>query len=236
MTKIFRNRLVIVLLCSLLALGALLLYARSIRSEAEQISVVRMAANVTKGEVINESQLEVVTVGGYNLDSTVVKNKQEVIGKYAATDLVKGSLVLKANLSENILSAADRLQQLDGSHVAYSVTVKEFSNALSDKLTAGDIVSLYICKDGKAIQSPELTYVEVLATTTANGVDRQDREDGSDNLATATLLVTTKQVLLLTEYEDNAEIHFALVYRGDSETAQMFLDKQNEVNGVANQH
>lgn len=228
MTKIFKNRLMIVLVCGLLALGALLLYARSIRSEAEKIKVVRMAANVAKGQMITAAELEIVTVGGYNLDTTAVTDAKNTVGKYAATDLVKGAVVLKANLSDNILSAADRLGQLDGTRMAYSIGIKDFSDGLSDKLTAGDIVSLYVDQDKKSLQPPELTYVEVLAATTGKGIDRQDRQGNNDNLATVTLLVTQKQALLLTDYEDNAEIHMALVYRGDAKTAQQFLDKQDE--------
>lgn len=229
MTRIFKNRLVIVLLCGLLALVSLMLYARSVHSEAEKIRVVRMTANVAKGEVITEKELETVTVGGYNLGDSVVTSAKDVIGKYAATDLVQGELVMKTNLSDNILSAADRLEQLDGARMAYSVSIKDFSDGLSDKLAAGDIVSLYINENKKALLPPELTYVEVLASTTNKGVDRQDRQDGNDNLATVTLLVTPKQAMLLTDYEDDAEIHMALVYRGDSATAQKFIAKQDEV-------
>ena len=229
MTKIFKNRVVIMLLCSTLALGCILLYTSSIRSEAQKITVVRMKSHIAKGEVISDSVLETVTVGGYRLDKTVMTNKEDVVGKYAATDLVRGALVMQANLSDNILSSTDRLDQLDGHRVAYSITIKDFSNGLSDKLISGDIVSLYVSNDKTTKLPAELTYVEVLATTTSKGTDRENREDQTDNLATVTLLVTPKQALALTDYEDRAEIHLALVYRGDRETALAFLDKQDEV-------
>lgn len=228
MTKVLKSRLFLVVLCSLLALVFLFLYSHSVRSEAEKITAIRVTANVAKGDVITEDELEAVTVGGYNLDKSVMTSKGDVVGKYAATDLVKGGLVMKANLSDNILSASNQLEQLDGSRVALSVTIKDFSDGVSDKLMTGDIVSLFVNKDKQVTEPPELTYVEVLAATTDKGVDREDRED-TDNLKTITLLVTPKQAQLLAGYEDDAEIHFALIYRGDHDTAQRFLDKQNEV-------
>lgn len=229
MTKILKNRVVIMLLCSVLALTCILLYTGSVRSEAQKITVVRIKTPVAKGEIITDSVLETVTVGGYRLDNTVLTNKEDAIGKYAATDLVKGALVMQANLSDNILSSTDRLDQLDGQRVAYSITIKDFSNGLSDKLISGDIVSLYVNDDKTTSLPAELTYVEVLATTTSKGTDREDREDQTENLSTVTLLVTPKQALALTDYEDRAEIHLALVFRGDRETAQAFLEKQDEV-------
>lgn len=229
MTKILKNRLFIVVLCSVLALALLFLYSHSVRSEAEKITAVRVTANVAKGDIITGDDLEAVTVGGYNLDKSVMTSKADVIGKYAATDLVKGSLVMKANLSDNILSASNQLEQLDGSRVAFSITIKDFSDGVSDKLMTGDIVSLFIDKDKQVSEPKELAYIEVLATTTDKGVDREDRAENTDNLKTVTLLVTPKQAQLLTGYEDDAKIHMALVYRGDHDTAQQFLDKQDEV-------
>jgi len=72
-----------------------------------------------------------------------------------------------------------------------------------------------------------LTYVEVLTTTTLEGVDKEKSSDETEeNLATVTLLATPEQAKLLADYDKNAEIHLALVYRGDEETAQTFIKKQ----------
>ena len=229
MTKILKNRLIIVLLCSAMALTALLLYTGSVQSEAKKITVVRAAGNIAKGDLITGDKLETVTIGGYNLDKSVITDTVRVVGQYAAADLFKGEIIMKAHLSDNLLPTGDRLRQLDGSRVAFSVTIKSFAAGLSDKLMAGDIVSVYVDKDKKVTLSPALTYVEVLSATTGKGIDREQREDETENLSTVTLLITPEQAMLLTEYENEAKIHLALVYRGDSAVAKQFLDAQDKM-------
>lgn len=43
------------------------------------------------------------------------------------------------------------------------------------------------------------------------------------------MLATQEQATLLAELEQTGSIHAALVFRGDSTTAQKFLDEQNKV-------
>ena len=67
--------------------------------------------------------------------------------------------------------------------------------------------------------------------TAENGVDKQSAEkaEEDENMATVTLLATPRQATLLSNYEQTAEIQLALVYRGDSNNANQFLAKQDEV-------
>ena len=76
-----------------------------------------------------------------------------------------------------------------------------------------------------------LTYVKVITTTTKDGFDKDEvtpNEDGTYELpTTVTLLVNPEQAKMLVEYENTGIIHADLVYRGDSKTAQKFLDAQD---------
>jgi pilus assembly protein CpaB len=73
--------------------------------------------------------------------------------------------------------------------------------------------------------------MKVITTNTSGGIDKDavsKNEDGSYELpSTITVLANTQQAKLLAEYEGNAEIHAALVYRGDKTTAEKFLSTQN---------
>ena len=66
---------------------------------------------------------------------------------------------------------------------------------------------------------------------TLGGFDKDEltpNEDGTYELPTTlTLLVNPTQVKMLVEYENRGVIHADLVYRGDSKTAQKFLDAQD---------
>lgn len=239
MTKILKNRVFIVIICSILALACIYVYSASMKDEAKRVTVVRAVSPISKGDKITKDMIETVTVGGYNLSQNVIKSKDDALGKYAASDFVKGDYILSEKVSSSIPSATDKLSKLDGSKVAFSISVKDFSDAVSDKLLSGDIVSVIASQKGSVSIPPQLTYVEVLATTTGKGVDKQatdNKDKEQDTLKTVTLLVTPEQAVQLTNYEDNAEIHLALVYRGDQQTAQEFIDKQSEAlkNGTAN--
>ena len=78
---------------------------------------------------------------------------------------------------------------------------------------------------------PELQYVRIIATTIKDGTDRNVQSDDTDDglASTITVLVSPEQARLLAELEQDGTLHAALVYRGDSETAQMFLDAQAAV-------
>lgn len=60
---------------------------------------------------------------------------------------------------------------------------------------------------------------------TSKGIDKADVTDHSQPV-TVTLLVNQEQAELLSEYEKTASMHFTLEYRGDSATAQQYLDEQ----------
>ena len=114
-----------------------------------------------------------------------------------------------------------------------SISITSFAGGLSGKLQNGDIVSIYVTQEDKPSEiPPELKYVKVITTTTSGGVDENEvvpNEDGSFDLPTTiTVLVSVEQAQLLADYEKNAEMHVALVYRGNDETANKFIEMQEE--------
>ena len=230
--KLLKNRFVIAVLAILLALiFSGIFYAISI-SSADTTDVVKITNPVSKGEMITTDDIEVVEVGGYNLSDGVITKENYVVGKYALADFSTGDLILNSKVTDDPLAQENGLDSLDGSKVAISITIQDFADGLSDKLMAGDIVSCIVTtQDKKTIIPPELTYVEVMSVTAENGVDKQSAEkaEEDENMATVTLLATPRQATLLSNYEQTAEIQLALVYRGDSNNANQFLAKQDEV-------
>ena len=164
----------------------------------------------------------------------VIKDKADVIGKYAACDMVSEDFILPSKLTDNADSADDIFMNLDGSQVAMSITIQSFAGGLSGKLANGDIVQLIVNTDEDGSFVPnELQYVRVITSTTAKGIDKDElirNDDGSYELPTTlTLLVDTYQAKLLAEYENNSKIHAVLVSRGNEELANEFLEKQNKI-------
>lgn len=230
-----KNRTVIGIVCIVLALAVTFGVAPLVNKLADsRIEIVRLTKNVTQGHMIAETDIEMITVGAYNLPTEVITKKEAAVGMFAACDLKAGDYLLPEKISTDADSAADVFRTLDGNKQAISITIQTFAAGLSAKLQNGDIVSLvvYTNDSGKAVIPSALTYLKVITSTTADGYDKDEltpNEDGTYELPTTlTLLVNPVQATLLTECENEGRIHAALVYRGEAETAKKFLDAQDE--------
>ncbi len=235
MKNLFKNRIVVGLICIIVSLvicfGLTPMFNDALASVVE---IVRVNTDIKAGEAITDRMLTTVEVGGYNLPADVVYRMEDVVGKYANMDLCKGDYILTGKLSDTPLLKNGYLTGLDGTNRAISITIKSFAAGLSGKLEKGDIVSLIASDAGdmrETVMFPELQYVEVIAATLSDGRDndRQEEEDGMGLASAITVLATPQQARLLAELEQTSSIHVALVYRGNRETAEKFLEEQKKV-------
>ncbi len=227
-----KNRTLIGVICAILAAVLMFVISPFVNKAATgKVEIVRLARDVSQGRAITEQDIETVTVGGYNLPKSIVKNKNAVIGKYAVCDLKKDDYLLPTKISDKADNADDVFRTLNGAQQAISVSISSFAAGLSGKLENGDIVSVIAQdKNGETTIPPELKYIKVITTTTKTGNDQDQitpNEDGTKELpSTVTFLANSKQAQLLARY---SKIHLALVYRGDEKTAEQFLNKQKEM-------
>ena len=229
-----KNRTIIGIVCIVLALVVTFAVAPLVNKLSDsRTDIVRLKSDIVQGHMIQESDIEVVTVGSTGLPANIITKKEAVVGKFAACDLKANTDLLQSMISDKSDSADDVFHTLDGTKQAISITISSFAGGLSGKLENGDIVSLVIFENetNKATIPGGLTYVKVITTTTAEGFDKDEltpNEDGTYELPTTlTLLVNPTQAKMLVEYENRGVIHADLVYRGDSKTAQKFLDAQD---------
>ena len=229
-----KNRTIIGIVCIVLALVVTFAVAPLVNKLSDsRTDIVRLKSDIVQGHMIQESDIEIVTAGSTGLPANVITKKEAVVGKFAACDLKANTDLLQSMISDKSGSAGDVFHTLDGTKQAISITISSFAGGLSGKLENGDIVSLVIFENetNKATIPGGLTYVKVITTTTAEGFDKDEltpNEDGTYELPTTlTLLVNPTQAKMLVEYENRGVIHADLVYRGDSKTAQKFLDAQD---------
>ena len=229
-----KNRTIIGIVCIVLALVVTFAVAPLVNKLSDsRADIVRLKSDIAQGHMIQESDIEVVTVGSTGLPTNIITKKEAVVGKFAACDLKANTDLLQSMISDKSDSADDVFHTLDGKKQAISITISSFAGGLSGKLENGDIVSLVIFENetNEATIPGGLTYVKVITTTTAEGFDKDEltpNEDGTYELPTTlTLLVNPTQAKMLVEYENRGVIHADLVYRGDSKTAQKFLDAQD---------
>ena len=232
---IFKNRIILglfsIIIALILCFGITPMFNQALKEKRE---IVRVVSDVKKGDKITKKMISVVEVGGYNLPSSILTKMDQVIGKYANTDLYKGDYILSTKVSETPMLKNEYLNKLDGKNRAISITIQTFADGLSGKLEKGDIVSLIASDVGEMRETViplELQFVEIIATTTSNGNDHNVQEEGEDTelASTITVLATPEQARLLAELEQTGNIHVALVYRGESEVAQQFLEEQQKV-------
>lgn len=228
-----KNRTIIGIVCLILALVVTFGIAPVVnRISDSRTEIVRMKKDVNQGHLISENDIEIVTVGSHGLANGTITQKESIVGKFAACDLKVGDALFPNKLSDHSDSAEDVFHTLNGEKQAISITITSFAGGLSGKLRNGDIISLVVFDNAtqEAVIPAGLTYVKVITTTTKDGFDKDEltpNEDGSYELPTTlTLLVNSEQAKLLVEYEHSGVIHANLVYRGDSKTAQGFLDAQ----------
>ncbi len=229
-----KNRTIIGIVCIVLALVVTFAVAPLVNKLSDsRTDIVRLKNDIVQGHMIQESDIEVVTVGSTGLPTNIITKKEAVVGKFAACDLKANTDLLQSMISDKSDSADDVFHTLDGTKQAISITISSFAGGLSGKLENGDIVSLVIFENetNETTIPGGLTYVKVITTTTAEGFDKDEltpNEDGTYELPTTlTLLVNPTQAKMLVEYENRGVIHADLVYRGDSKTAQKFLAAQD---------
>ena len=233
--SILKNRTVLGLACIVLSLivcfGLTPMFNGAVKA---QVEIVRMVKDVRQGDMITADMVATVKVGGYNLPDSVIRKKDDVIGRYAKSDLHSGDYILSGKLSAAPLTEFAYLHELDGSREAISITIKSFAAGLSGKLEAGDIISIIASDFGDfrtTVAPPELRYVKILAVTDSKGNDKEYRSNSNEERelpSTVTLLVVPRQAIILAELEAKGRIHCTLIYRGTQENSEKFLQIQDE--------
>lgn len=235
--KLFRNRTVIGICSIFVALVIVIVFYLSSHSS---VMVVQAKEDIPAGTLISASMLTTVNVGHQNLPSGVFTKADDVINKYASVDISA-----QDDVTQTKVSSAAVLYNLADGQFLLSVPVKNFADALSGKLQAGDVVTAYFppvsggtLSSSSASQSsqcpPELQYIQVAAVTASNGSDtdaatvrKQASSGGTNNNlpASVTLVVNARQAQLLTAQENNS-IYFALACHGGGQRAQQLLQQQ----------
>ncbi len=234
--KLLKNRTFLGVGSIVLALIICLIVAPTLNTAAsKQVDIVRVVKNIPAGTAVTKDMVQTVKVGGYNLPSNILKSDKDVVGKYTAAALQTGDYILNTKISNQAPGAY--LTELDGKKQAISISIKSFAAGLSGKLESGDVISLIASDYGdlkETIAPSELRYVKLLAATNNTGTDNtgdqsvKDKTTQEDMPSTLTLLVTPEQSKKLVDFETNGKLHAALVYRGTTESANKFLDMQDQ--------
>lgn len=232
-----KKRTILGLVCVVVAIVATFVLGPMFTNKTEDtVAVIRLKTDVSRGTQITTDLLEVENVKASTLPSGVLNDVNKIVGKYAASPLYAGDYLTNAKLAGEAISADDAFENLEGK-VAVSIGVSSTAAAVSGKLENGDVVRLYIRKssqEGATTYVPEeMQYLKVVTTTTSSGIDKDkvsENEDGSHDMpATITFLLTDYQAEKFVDYMNGYTMYFGLVYRGDAETANGYIEEQDEI-------
>ncbi len=225
-----KNRTVIGVICIILSVALMFGISPLVNNlSSNKITVCQVTENISKGELITSSDVTLVEIGSFGLTDGMLTSKDEIVGKYAKSDIYANVNIYPDMLTDKIDTSDDIFDSLDGEKIAMSITIQSLASGVSDNLKNGDIVSIVVVNGLESSIPTDLTYVKVITTTSSSGVDSDQISDDEKELSsTVTLLVTPEQAELLANYEANSKIHLTLVSR-DEDKAEEFLLKQEEL-------
>ena len=230
-----KNRTILGVICTVLALVIMFVVAPYFNAMASNdVDCIRLKTDVLRGTQITAAHLEVVSVPSYAIPTGAYKSASEIVGKYATSQLYAGDYLSAGKLSTVSIAAADVLANIEEGKVAISVPITSFAGSLSGKLENGDVVRFWVRseEDGEAVAPEELQWVKIVTTTTGSGIDKDQiivNEDGSFSMpSTVTVVVSEAQAKKLVEYSTES-MYLTLIYRGNEEQTQKYLNMQDEV-------
>jgi pilus assembly protein CpaB len=242
MKKILHSRIAVGLLCIVVAFGITFGLSPYIsKSMAERTRALFATAEIQQGDVLTEANTEMRTIGAYNMPAALITEKERAIGKYASYDILPGDFITDEKIQSDEAEDFKSFSNLNGTKVAMSVSIKNFSDGLSGKLSKGDIIS-FLSVNAQTKQAeliPELRYVYVMAITFSEGTDKDegaaegDTSRTSNVPSTITVLASDSQATLLGQAEETGRLWALLAYRGGRQEAQKFLDEQDAYNAKA---
>ena len=134
----------------LLALAALLAFAllpKLYNAQAQTVDAVQLVNNVKAGEQITDDMVTTRTVGKFGLDSAVITAKDQIIGKYAATDLRRGINLYGDMFVENWSEVDGALEMeiqkfYDLGFVRVTLSLPNLASSVGAEIIPGSVVDI----------------------------------------------------------------------------------------------
>lgn len=235
--NLFKNRVFVGALCAVIA--ALICFVGVPvynNLSLTRITVVRVKAKqspIMVGTKITADMIETVEKGKLNLPANTETDPNNVVGKYATTELQPLDDVTGSKISKSLTLPSQRIRSLRENEQALTIAPNAEASTFAFRLLPNDIVTFYEVKNGKACAVPELTYVSIVSQNTSNGVQilQENQTDKDGNVlkpSTITFITNPIQAKKLIELNNNGNYYITLKYRGsDTSIQNKYLDAQN---------
>lgn len=216
--RVFQNRIFLGSMCILLAAVVAFFVIPGInKSKNNTEKIIKFSSDVYAGTQIKEDMVTETEVGSFGLPKSVIKNKDDIVGKYAICDIKADDLILSDKISD--YAANERLDRIyENGQKLITVSIESIAAGVGNHIKAGDIVSVIYYKDNNAIRKPELNNIEVYSVRNSEAVDIDDSgidNEAKDKIAsTITLIVNNTQAEALVVAEYSGKLHLVFEKRG----------------------
>lgn len=221
---------IICLVLSLILAGGLI--TTTIVQSTQMTTAYVASTELPQGTLIEDKSIKEVKVHKSDQsDLGYVTDKANIVGKYAAVDMLSGTAITKDSISVNATATDNQFLSIPSGKQAISISVKSGPESLSNKLEVGDIVRIYTYgKNGEIVSPDELKYVQIAGFTSEEYEDVEGGNAEGGLYTTVTFIAYTSQVEQFIRAQKNGA-YFTLISRGNTETAEKLLAEQEKLLG-----
>lgn len=157
--KVFRSKLFIsMIFLILVAVMVFYLLPLNYEKQNQTVDVIQLIDNVSVGTKITESMVTTRTIGLYGVDNSVITKKEDVIGKYALTDIRRTSNLYADMFTsewEEVEGAIDML--LTENDRLITISLGSAAKSIGGKIKAGSVIDILTINTGN---DSEIQYDE----------------------------------------------------------------------------
>ena len=123
---------------------------------------IRVLHTMEKGEQLTDKDIEPITVGALHLSEGIALTEEDVIGRYAAVDLVAEDILFLSKLSQLPLEGNLPKDILPEGNTAQLMTLRMIEGSEYPVPETGDVIKINLF-DKKWKDIPELQFVRILS-------------------------------------------------------------------------
>ena len=172
---------------------------------------------ITAGTKIEAQMLKQVEVGSYGLPESVVKNPDELVGKYAKVSMTTDDYLYASKFADFVSDERFDKAVSEGKRLI-AVSVPSNAASVANQLKAGDKVTVAYYADDTVIIDDTLKGIEIYSVENEDAQNLenvQGSEDKEDTIAAnVTLIATEEQAAKLINAEYSGKLHIILESRG----------------------
>ncbi|MGN0106187.1 MAG: Flp pilus assembly protein CpaB [Hominilimicola sp.] len=218
MKKLFENKLVVGGICIVVAaILAFLVLPGMYKKKEKTIMVCKLQTEIAAGTKIEKEMLKEAEVGSYGLPESVVKNPDDIVGKYAKISMTPDDYLLSSRFEDYV--SDEKLDKViaEGKRLV-AVSVPTNAASVANQLRKGDKVTAVYYADDAVVTDNDLHGLEIYSVENEDAQNLEDVQSGDDAdntiAASVTLIATEAQAVKLVNAEYSGKVHLILESRG----------------------